>query len=77
MNKHLPKPSFPKYKVQMAREYNMPVRAFNTKLAQVGIELARGRIMPDDQLRIYSALGKPIFVWIDQRTCVPYIDDTE
>jgi len=77
MKQRLPNPAFPKSRLQMAAEYNMHVKSFMRKLSQVGIILPHGRIMPDDQLRIYLALGSPIFVWIDQDTRVRYEDDNE
>jgi len=77
MKRHLPIPAFPKTRLQMAAEYNMLIRSFMRKLSQAGITLPPGRIMPDDQLRIYQALGSPIFIWIDQDSRIPYADDAE
>lgn len=77
MKERLPKPALPKTRIQMAKEYRMHVRAFNRKLAQAGIHLPNGKIMPADQVRTYRALGAPICVWIDSDHLVPYMDESE
>ena len=44
---------------EIAALYNLHPRTIIRKLREKGIELPRGRIMPEDQERIFGILGKP------------------
>lgn len=56
----------------MSTEYGMDVRTFKRKMAQAGIALPHGLILPKDQIRIYKALGPPSKVWTDDGL-VPFL----
>ena len=73
MKKHLPVPTFPKARDQMAAEYNMHVRTFMRKLTRSNVEIPSGLIMPGDQMTIYRTLGPPFFIWKDMTTLAPFL----
>jgi len=70
--KHLPKPTFPKTRRQIAVEYALDVKVLRRKLLQARIKIPPGQILVKDQKRIYKALGPPSFIWIDKGTLVPF-----
>jgi hypothetical protein len=74
MKRHLPVPTFPKTREQMAAEYDIHVRTFMRKLKRAGIQLSSGLIMSESQLHIYKTLGPPTLIWKDSKTLVSFLD---
>jgi hypothetical protein len=45
---------------EIAALYNLHPKTIKRKLKAKGVELPKGRIMPEDQQRVFELLGKPI-----------------